>query len=1551
MKRTLAMLLAVVMLIGMLPTLALAAGTPTITLTTDAAAAPAVGDTFSVTATLADNPGFASITLSLVWNDEAVSFTGFREIDDDGDILLDSILSGYSPVYNQEKGIVTAARATNSTKNGKLFVANFKVIGSGNFDIALMKNFPDFTYADENGTDLAATFDETAVSALCIAVPAQSVTLYKDSLSMTPGATYNLIPRVTPGNSTDRLVCTSSDENVATVDANGVVTAVDAGTATITATAGSVSASCVVTVSEKFIVQAQTDGEYTKLTGTLTGITECNGKTAEDVLLVNLTADMKNVKVEVPAMAAALAGRYNINDVRKNKVKANYSGALTFTTDDIFTAFAATPDELTNALGAQVAKLGTLSDTKLYALLDYNASGVSNRYCIVFAVDKTAPTEFSVTESLALKPGKTGTIVPTVAPFAAFGTPITWESDNTAVAAVDENGTVTAVAGGSATITATCGSLSDTCAVTVADQVMIENLPTIKDRYNWYFVREIWLGGVELKDYRWDGTTLNLFVPETTNTPAAITFNLEWQGNAYSKDADVEIVNGVGSYTLKEHDVSAPVINIAPYNPATGITLNKTELSFEGKGSETLTATVTPDHSSDLVVWSTSDDKVATVDEHGLVTAVETGTATITATAGAYKATCAVTVTVPKTTVNFTGTGAEDVVGGSGQITLSGEAFKFSLNPKTGYEYTVSVGEDVHPVAAEFPFSDMNSSAVYDECYPTAETVTINDCMMGDTATFTVADIYIPAGLSFETGYADVLKPGGGRTGGMEFENLPDGTLLYFLDDETFEYSTYIYRIRIGAAPAAKMTLTVDAKGACTIPAEYVTGDSLTVTVTKEALPVSVNFTGTGAEDVVGGTSQTAAYGEAFSFSLNEADGYGYEVTADVAAEGTAMEYPFKDYNSTAQWGTCFPTAETWTYNLIQSENWDTEDEVYKDVTFAVADVYIPANVVRFTTDGRARGIKPDGKGTSSFKNLPDGTMIYYYVILDDDPIYEYSYSTYAYRIRIGEAPMEKMTLTADADGSYTIPAANVAGSSLSVTVTKTELPQNPDVPAEGYTVTMPEEKAAAVGEDVAVMPEIASPNGKFNAYHFVLTYDTAKLAYNGFSIADAKVVDKDGTLTIAGYGEDRTENPVITFTALTADTSDVVLTAAKLDEAANAAVQNAPDALISNGTTKINAAAYTVVLPDGFTGDKTAEPGADYSFTANDPNYDYELSATVGGESAPVKQNPDGSFTVENVNGNLVVTEVSRTGKTVNVDLDGTGKEDVTAAPTAVYGTDYSFTVNEKPNYSYTVTVTVGGESYTGFTKSESTYTIPGTALTGEIAIRVTKTYTGPTDTRTVTVTGTGREDVTAAATATQGTDYSFTLNKAEGFDYTVTVTIGGTDYEPAVNENQYTIAGAALTGNVTISVTRTAIVTVAVSEYVQLDGKTMYLVVANCAALPAGETLAYGENTMFFSEKYEGYAWLVISTEGLETVKAAAESTIVQLKADAAAVDYTGDVNATGLVDINDAQLTYDIYNAGYESFTALGMARFLAADVNGDKTVNVEDAAAIVALVVGK
>lgn len=88
-------------------------------------------------------------------------------------------------------------------------------------------------------------------------------------------------------------------------------------------------------------------------------------------------------------------------------------------------------------------------------------------------------------------------------------------------------------------------------------------------------------------------------------------------------------------------------ITIAERAPCTGIVLNKSTLTLDDVDmTETLIASVTPYDCTDAIVWTSSDDSIASVTSGGIVTAKTIGTATITATCGSFSATCDVDISV-----------------------------------------------------------------------------------------------------------------------------------------------------------------------------------------------------------------------------------------------------------------------------------------------------------------------------------------------------------------------------------------------------------------------------------------------------------------------------------------------------------------------------------------------------------------------------------------------------------------------------------------------------------------------------------------------------------------------------------------------------------------------------------------------------------------------------------------------------------------------------------------------------------------------------------------
>ena len=253
-----------------------------------------------------------------------------------------------------------------------------------------------------------------------------------------------------------------------------------------------------------------------------------------------------------------------------------------------------------------------------------------------------------------------------------------------------------------------------------------------------------------------------------------------------------------------------------------------------------------------------------------------------------------------------------------------------------------------------------------------------------------------------------------------------------------------------------------------------------------------------------------------------------------------------------------------------------------------------------------------------------------------------------------------------------------------------------------GYAVSASEDKAVAVGENAEVKVAVSNSNSAvtaYNAYDLTMTYDTDKLTYVSCTAADenAVVTEDAGTIRVIGFGDDKNLDApaaTLTFRAKGVGDAEVKLTAAKVDIGSQAVGNDAPAATVLDDTTVIKVTGYTVTLGEGLSGESTVAPGADYTFTATDAdNYDYVISATMGGETTTANDNGDGTYTIPNVTGNLVIN-ATMTPKSYNVTVEGTGAGDVTAADKATYNTDYTFTVTEDGNYTYNTTVTVGGKT-----------------------------------------------------------------------------------------------------------------------------------------------------------------------------------------------------------------------------------------------------------------
>lgn len=504
-----------------------------------------------------------------------------------------------------------------------------------------------------------------------------------------------------------------------------------------------------------------------------------------------------------------------------------------------------------------------------------------------------------------------------------------------------------------------------------------------------------------------------------------------------------------------------------------------------------------------------------------------------------------------------------------------------------------------------------------------------------------------------------------------------------------------------------------------------------------------------------------------------------------------------------------------------------------------------------------------------------------------------------------------------------------------------------------------------AVGETALVGLYLGqnSTSREYNTYFFQIDYDAEKLIFASATIGSKvpDVIDHSvpGRLTIGGYGEPRSDSSImLNFTVKAAGEATVKLVKAQMDVRANAA-KDAQTASVPAGQSDmvtILCGGFPVVLPDCATGDAYVTANGDYTFTA-DPGYDYGFSATVNNEKVDIINNDDGSYTVKNVTGKLVIKANSApTVKTYAVTVKGDGSGDVSAPTSATHGQNYTFTVTQAANYDYAVAVTVNGQPVTCTVSNSGsnayTYTIPATSVTGPVVITVKKApQSGTTQ---IVLTGSGAADVwgdVTSYTVKSGEAFTFGISHQEGFDYTITVMAGEKTLTLQRNENAstYTIPGDSIKGGIImVSITKTAqlAMTVNAAEYVKLiNGNAVWLITAVPETkLPATKSLYYGDTAMFWSEKYEAYAWLLVDKGTAADIAAAAKSVISVKGNSTVSVSYSGDVNGTGHIDINDAQYIYDLYNVKH---SALDMEKFLRCDVNGNREVNVEDVRMVVSL----
>lgn len=476
--------------------------------------------------------------------------------------------------------------------------------------------------APGTATITAASVSNAKVTAVCTVtvtakkVPVTSVTLQPNSISLDArdnnNKTATLTAAVLPADATDKsLTWTSSNKSVATV-ANGVVTAVGGGTATITATAN--------------------DGSGCSSVCTVTVVTPVKGITLSKS---NLTLD-KNMTAAVTAnVAPENASNQTITAQSKNTDIATVSknadgsytikGVATGNTDIVFTA-------ADNGITASCTV--AVNPTKVNAITLSDASGTA------------------IGDQLNLTIGDTRQLSAEVSPSDADNKNVIWESSNTDVLTVSADGLLTARATGTAELRVIPQDGSDA-----------KKVVTVK--INPKYVSQIAVSAKDNKTTLKKGETLQL---SAAITPAdATNKNLIWSSSnpnlvTVRADGMVEVIadkttNQTVTITAAAQDgssVNGSIQLIVAPTPVESFTISGGSVGVQ-KTLQLQMMSFTPQTATNptIVSWASSNTDIASVSDTGMVTGKAAGAADITATCADGKTATAV-VTVVSNIVEVT---------------------------------------------------------------------------------------------------------------------------------------------------------------------------------------------------------------------------------------------------------------------------------------------------------------------------------------------------------------------------------------------------------------------------------------------------------------------------------------------------------------------------------------------------------------------------------------------------------------------------------------------------------------------------------------------------------------------------------------------------------------------------------------------------------------------------------------------------------------------------------------------------------------------------------
>lgn len=575
----------------------------------------------SVTKYLATSAKLATIRFKVIdGGTSTITYSGIDYSQGDSDSI--KIVSNSSVTITGKVPMtgITVSPASATVKKGTTLQLNTAKAPADTTDttaVTWTSSNPAVATVNANGVVTGVSVGTTTITASCAGFtstatitvnnPLTGINLDKAEATMNRGTTLKLNATKEPADAEGEISWESSAPAVATVDANGVVTAVGKGTATITASCAEQTKSCIVTVNVP--LEALT-----------------LNKTEADID----TKDNKTVQLSVAKVPADTTDEDSVTWTSSNSAVATVdaSGKVTAVAEGTATITATCKGITANCTVNVTVPLEKIEITNgEYGKLTLY-KGQSEELDVEFN-----PTEFTGTKTLA------------------------WTISNENVVTVN-NGTITAVAPGTATVTAKSVS-NDTISSTITVEVPEVKVETLTINKNSTTLIK------NVEDKKTEQLSVTMLAPEGMEN-SWITDKISWESSnpevvKVDENGKITAVDvGEATITAKTGDAETDkkaVCNVKVECKLESISLNETKLTIEAGESteEALVVTKVPSDataSTEDVVWTSGNTGVATV-ENGIITAVAPGTAVITATLDGQTASCEVKVIVTLTGVEI----------------------------------------------------------------------------------------------------------------------------------------------------------------------------------------------------------------------------------------------------------------------------------------------------------------------------------------------------------------------------------------------------------------------------------------------------------------------------------------------------------------------------------------------------------------------------------------------------------------------------------------------------------------------------------------------------------------------------------------------------------------------------------------------------------------------------------------------------------------------------------------------------------------------------------